>query len=62
MNVSFYKKDWIRMRKQEKVVTEAQVEKQHACHAKQLPVFMFVYKELMLLFCDGQILKGPFRN
>lgn len=62
MKVSFYKKDWRSLQKQEKLFTGAQVGEQHTSHAKRLPVFMFVYKELMLLFCDGQILKGPFRN
>lgn len=41
--MSLYKKDWRGTRKQDKMVTEAQVEKQCAWHAKQLPVFMFVY-------------------
>jgi len=46
------------MQKKDKIVTEAQVEEEHACCVKQLPVFMFVYEELMLLFCNSQILKG----
>lgn len=60
--MSLYKKDWRSTRKQDKMVTEAQVEKQCAWHAKQLPVFMFVYQELIPLFCNGQILKGLFSN